>query len=305
MLFNKIYNSLDDTEKHNIHLISNIENYYLIGKKVIKLKESSKMYGGEVKNNSYLKDINKLNKLSKEIVEVDNNIYSYLVERYKPHGDDKNTIIDIVSIHKKNYNDELGICGSIQIDKDTKIATIISLGNDTICVKLKKGNNIFKFGDIVFQIMLDICKKEGIVQINLTDNSYRKCSDKILNLDILKTLTHGITHYMKYGFKLKKKSNMIKYEYNKKIFSTDPEITKLDLMNLIYQSNCCSEKKIYLFQIIDNIDNNNISIKNFVKFITNDLEDKEYCQLIYDIYEELYEKAGYKVYINKDYYLNI
>lgn len=101
MLFDKIYKSLDDTEKHKIHLIKNISNYKLVNKKIINLKESDEMYGGKVYSNSYQKDKNKLNILDKKIVEIDNNTYSYLVERYEPYGDDKNSIIDIVSIKKK------------------------------------------------------------------------------------------------------------------------------------------------------------------------------------------------------------
>lgn len=243
MLIKKLYNSLDNNQRYKITFIENIENFKLKFNKKIKLNGKYIMHGGTVQNNTYIYNEDKLNRLDKEIVEIDNNQYYYNVERYESFGDDDNLMIDIVSIKKKNYEDESEICGSIQIDKKLKIATILSLGNNIKCIRLKKGNDIYKNGDIVFQIMVDICKKEGIIQIHLTDNSYKKCGYNNLNLDILKTLTHGKTHYMKYGFKFKKRSEHNRFEYNKKILLSLPIIAKKELINLIMTSSCSQEKK--------------------------------------------------------------
>lgn len=37
----------------------------------------------------------------------------------------------------------------------------------------------------------------------------------------------------------------------------------------------------------------------------NKVEDVNYCRLIYDIYDILFEKTGYKLYFNYDYYFNL
>jgi hypothetical protein len=62
---------------------------------------------------------------------------------------------------------------------------------------MSNGNVEFKYEDILFQIMINICKKENIRQIELTDNLYRQCGNVNLSLDFLKTMTQGFTHYFK------------------------------------------------------------------------------------------------------------
>ena len=308
-LINKIYLSLNDYEKTKINKLNKLDKYKKISeiKKKIKLSE---LYGGDVVSNTYNK--NKIEELNKEIVIIDNNEYYYNIEKYSSFGDNENIIIDIVSIKKKDYENNDYICGSIQIDKNASIATIIGFGNEYKCIKLKNGNDLYKNGDIVFQIMLDICAKENVKQVNLTDNSYKKCGYVEINLNVLKIMTYGKTHYMKYGFKLKKKSEMTKYEYNKKIFNSDPKVNKLELLNLINNSNTDITIKQYIIGVLNMTDSQNISIKYFLLLLMSKknpknekLEDKNYCQLIYDIYDSLYEIGQYKIHVNNDYYLNL
>ena len=308
-LIDKIYLSLNDYEKTKINKLNKLDKY----KKISEIKKKIqifKFYGGDVISNTYNK--NKIEELNKEIVIIDNNEYFYNIGGYSSFGDNENMIIDIVSIKKKDYNNNDYICGSIQIDKNTLIATIIGLGNEYKCVKLKNGNDVYKNGDIVFQIMLDICKKENIKQINLTDNSYKKCGDIEINLNVLKIMTYGKTHYMKYGFKFKKKSELTKYEYNKKIFDLDPKVNKIDLINLIRSSKTNIETKQYIIGVLHMSKSLDISIKYFLLLLMSkknpnneNLEDKNYCQLIYDIYDSLFEIGNYKMHVNNDYYLNL
>jgi hypothetical protein len=294
------YNKLTQLEKY-----VKISNYKINIGKHIKYNG-----GGEIINNTYNPD--KINQTNKEIIQIDNNNFYYNVEKYNLLNDNENLMIDIVAIKKKDFNKNDDICGSIQIDKNTLIASIIGLGNEFKCIKLKNGEDEYKNGDIVFQIMLDICKKENIKQINLTDNSYKKCRGLEINLNVIKTMTVGKTHYMKYGFKLKKKSETNRYEYNKKLFDSDPIINKLEFVDLILSSETDIGVKKYLFDILNAMNVENISIKNFLLLLmskkdpnNNKLEDINYCKLIYDIYDILFEKAGYKTYINCDYYLNL
>ncbi len=314
-LRNKIYLSLNDYEKTKINKLSQLEKYIKISDNKINIIKSKIYKGGEVIKNTY--DKNKLNQTNKEIIIIDSSEYYYNVEKYNLLNDNENLMIDIVSIKKKEYNKNDDICGSIQINKNTQVANIIGLGNEYECIKLKNCNNEYKNGssilrpqtcyarNIIFQIMLDICKKENITQINLTDNSYKKCRG-------LETMTVGKTHYMKYGFKFKKKSETNRYEYNKKLFDSDPTINKTELINLILSTQTDIGVKKYLFDILNAMNVENISIKNFLLLLmskkdpnNNKVEDVNYCRLIYDIYDILFEKAGYKLYFNYDYYLNL
>lgn len=172
-----------------------------------------KLIGGEP--NDYNKKYNY--ETGKYNIVLNGNQYYYNVERYsyvdeKNVKDDRFTFIDLITI-KDKYKNNIH-CGSIAIDTKTKKATITSLGNSPKCL-ISNGNVEFKYGDILFQIMINICKKENVRQIELTDNSYRQCGrlsldsnlatlgSVNLSLDFLKTMTQGFTHYYKYGFKYK------------------------------------------------------------------------------------------------------
>lgn len=240
-------------------------------------------------------------------IEFDNNKYYYRVERYSTgedtkFEDKKFKFIDFITIKDKYKG--LVDCGSISIDIKNKTATITSLGNDSKCLKSKK-NVEFKYGDILYQIMLHICKKEKLKKIELTDNSYRKCGNIELSLDYLKTLTHGFPHYHKYGFKFKYDEDNDTLKENFQNFLNDPKITKKKL-SLLLKKKKINEKTIETInKILGGLPNDEISIKKFVKLYTLDLTNKENCDLIHKIYIFLYKEAGYKLYSTKDYILNL
>ena len=240
---------------------------------------------------------------------IDNNFigcknkYYYRVERYSTgegtkHEDKKIKFIDFITIKDKYKG--LVDCGSISIDIKNKSTTITSLGNSPKCLKSK--NNVeFKYGDILFQIMLYICKKENIKEIDLTDNSNRKCGNIDLSLDYLKTLTHGFPHYHKYGFKFKYDEDNEILKENYMNYLSNPKITKNKLLSLLKKKNI--DEKI--IKSINKLPNEEISIKKFIKLYTLDLTNKENCDLIHKIYIELYKEAGYKLYSTKEYILNL
>lgn len=276
-------------------------------------KQKINLIGGnpkEKKNKTdYDKEYNKeYNKnTGKFYIEIDENKYYYRVERYSTcegteYEDNKFKFIDFITI-KDEYKGTVD-CGSIAIDIKNKSATITSLGNSIRCLKSKQ-NVKFKYGDILYQIMLYICKKEKLNKIELTDNSNIKCGNINLSLDYLKTLTHGFPHYHKYRFKFKydEDNEILKENYNN--YHNNPKITKKKLSSLLKKKKV-DEKTIELInKILDKLPNDEISIKKFVKLYTLDLTNKENCDLIHKIYIELYKEAGYKFYATEDYILNL
>ena len=252
--------------------------------------------GGNNKYKEY--DKNYDNKTGKYNIIIDDNKYYYRVERYS--GDEDFRIIDIISI-KDEYKNNID-CGSIQIDKKQRIATIISLGNSNKCIKSDNKKVKFKYGDIIFQIMMNICKKENLRKIELSDNSNINCSGYSLILNYIKTMTHGIPHYYKYGFKFKLENDNKILNNNYKNYMKDPKINKNDLLEIIKNKGSVNIIN-HLYKVINKLSKEEISIKKFILLLTQDLENREYCELTNNIYITLYEYGGYKPYYSKSYEL--
>lgn len=259
--------------------------------------------------NDYNKKYN--NETGKYNITLNGNQYYYNVERFsyvdeKDVKDDKFTFIDLITI-KDKYKNNIH-CGSIAIDTKAKKATITSLGSSPKCL-ISTGNIEFKYGDILFQIMINISKKENVKQIEITDNSYRQCGDVNLSLDYLKTMTHGFTHYHKYGFRYKYEPDNKILKENHEHFLTAPTIKANKILTLLNEKKIDDktiEKIKKLFEIYKKETNSDyISVKKFVKFYTNDLTNIEYCKFIEKLYIDLYKLAGYKPYFTKDYYLKL
>lgn len=282
--------------------------YINMFKPISNYENKIKLIGGAL--NDFNKKYN--NRTGKYNIELNGNRYYYNVERYsytdeKGVADNKFTFIDLITI-KDKYKNNIH-CGSIAIDTKTKRATITSLGNSPKCITSENNDVVYKYGDILFQIMIDICKKENVKAIELTDNSYVLCcaGDVNLSLDYLKTMTQGLTHYSKYGFKYKRDYDNTILKKNHKHFLTDPTI-KADIILKLLKNKKIDDETIdkikKLFEIYKKDTNSdNISVKKFVKFYTEDLTNKKRCAFIERIYGELYILAGYKTYLTKDYIL--
>lgn len=155
--------------------------------------------------------------------------------------------------------------------------------------------------------MLNICKKENVKKIELTDNSYRQCGNVNLSLDYLKTMTQGFTHYYKYGFKYKYDPDNQILKENHEHFLTAPTIKSNKILELLEEKkidNIIIKKIKKLLEIYKKENNSvDISVRKFVIFHTNDLTDVERCKFIEKIYIDLYILAGYKPHLTKDYVL--
>ena len=283
-----LFKHMTDSQKTFLLLgVPNINSYKLISN----YQKNLILHGGSDYNNSS----------GKFSTNIDGNEYYYKVDRYSPDGDKQFKIIDLITI-KDKYKENVH-CGSIQIDRKEKIANILSLGNNNKCL-LSTNNTKFKYGDILFQIMIHICKKEKVKKIQLTDNSTITCGECDLNLNYLKTITHGYPHYIKYGFKMKNENNpdndIIKENYD--IYLSNPTINKNKLINIIKnKSDDETIKKI--IKVINKLENDEISIKKFVKLLMIDLENNNYCKLIYNIYMKLYRHAKYLPLVTNSYEL--
>ena len=163
------------------------------------------------------------------------------------------------------------------------------------------------------QIIIELVKSSKefshITEIELSDTSIKKYNGFGLQLKYLRTITHGEPYYAKYGFRPNSeydidifRFNRSNYRLNKKILNkelfeiiTDAkldkqtnEVYKKYLYNYI-KSNNEIDPKIYLTELINLINYKNIT-ENEKKYIWN---------FVYSIYQNLYNKLGYKNYRDK------
>lgn len=278
----------------------------------INLISTSQLTGsGEEKNNEYNNEYNgktgKFKTRNKITISIGYNVDRYSFFDEKGIEDKKYKFIDLITI-KNKYRNNIH-CGSIAIETKTKKATITSLGNSSKCLLSADNKTEFKYGDILFQIMLNICKKENIEKIEITDNSYVQCGNINLCLDYIKTLTHGFTHYHKYGFKYKYDPDNQILKDNYKHFLTAPTIKANKIISLLEEKNIDKktiEKIKKLFEMYEKDTNSDdISVKKFIKFYINDLSDVVRCAIIEKIYIDLYTLSGYKPHLTKDYFLYV
>ena len=204
---------------------------------------------------------------------------------------------------------------------------------------------MYKIGDILVQVMIYMSINRGMKKIKLHDNSNYKCNGHNLSLIILRTMTHGKPLYSKYGFlplnhnkdnnNEYKKNELQIYEDNKKLFKSQPKMTKNELLEIIYYTKFDKNKdKIMLYYInniiIPRLKENNI-ISEFLNNIINDFliyqeQMKKYsklnknelskikddilylssaCELLDNILMVIYLKCGYYKYIEKTFELNL
>ena len=218
-------------------------------------------------------------------------------------------------------------CAILIVDTDIKESNIQSINNYKDCIKCyDEKNNMYKIGDILIQIMIYISINKGMKKINLHDNSNYKCNKYDIPLINLRTMTHGLPFYSKYGFKPlnynKNKENIYSknelqiLKDNYELFKKKPNMTKKELLSIIYYTKFDKKKDNEMLTYINNIviprlKQNNNFINEFLNNIVNDSknQDKKYvfeaCKLLKNIFMVIYNKCGYYDYIEKKFVLEL
>lgn len=243
-----------------------------------------------------------------------NSEYSAFIDEYTDNLNKTQKYINFIKLNAKK--DERGDykeddhCLVLIIDTKNNSAVIQSLNNYKDCLKCKIGNDEFKIGDVLIRIVLQICKKENIKKIKLTDKSYFLCNGEKIPLIYLRTLTKGEPYYSKFGFTPKYNEDIKAYEYNKKLFLEKSSMTKNELKKIFlyrnFDENNSNDKKMLLHInniIMPKLKENNI-ISDVIKIIM-ECKSNTSCHLLNVIHMSLYHKIGYKEYNDKTFILSL
>jgi len=255
------------------------------------------------KNISYITKIQEGGGLKK--IKIDDTEYTYNIEQYK--DEDR---LNILLLELNNNEKE---CGMIIIDNNTQSAIIQDVINNKHCISCNNKNKLYKTGDILIKIMLEIIKKYKIKKIELDDNSHYKYYGITIWLNKMRTLIQGEPFYAKYGFVPSNKYDKETYEYNKKIYNNKPRISKTYINHLINyfikNMNISKESLNQIYSII-NIKDDDISVKRYISNIiklSKELKDTDknkelLCLYFNKIYEKIYKDVEYKDYNTSSWY---
>jgi hypothetical protein len=250
--------------------------------------------------------------VKKEIKLKDGYNYEYHIDEIIPIDDESNRIC-FFNIEESHDN-----CACLLYNTKKSGKTILKIEgifNGEDCIKCVDKKHKYKVGNILMQIIIELVKSSKefyhITEIELSDTSIKKYNGLGLGLGLkyLRTITNGEPYYAKYGFRPNTeydidifRFNRSNYRLNKKILNkelfeiiTDAkldkqtnEVYKKYLYNYI-KSNNEIDPKIYLTELINLINYKNIT-ENEKKYIWN---------FVYSIYQNLYNKLGYKNYRDK------
>ena len=305
-----IYEYFDDIEETEIR--QNIIMYmgkYNIGNKGISTKTKHK-----------LKFKNQIGGEPYEIELKDRKTYYY-------------NINDIESIAKSKYKmlfmtfDDINECACLTFGKKESGNTVLRIDGIKSfdnCILCEDENLKFKSGDILMQIIIELVKNNPefshINKIELADSSQKQCYDIGLKLIYLRTMTHGIPYYAKFGFRPVLKTD---YEdvfvYNRNNFKLNKTMTRDELLNIIKRNKKNMSDKTYetyekyikkhilnneiinpimfMTQTIKIVDNSIAENKNKnIKIIDDKVELAGLCDFIRKIYIDIYKFLGYKNY---------
>jgi len=248
--------------------------------------------------------------VKKEIKLKDGYTYEYHIDEIIPI-DSKNNRLCFV-----NIDESQDYCGCLLYNTKKSGKTILRIEgifNGEDCIKCVDKKHKYKVGNILIQIIIELVKSSKefshITEIELSDTSIKKYNGLGLGLKYLRTITNGEPYYAKYGFRPNSeydidifRFNRSNYRLNKKILNNElfeiitdakldkqtNEVYKKYLYNYI-KSNNEIDPKIYLTELINLINYKNIT-ENEKKYIWN---------FVYSIYQNLYNKLGYKNYRDK------
>lgn len=165
-------------------------------------------------------------------------------------------------------------------------------------IHIMKKNEI---GALLLQYIIELCKQNSIKEIYLNDESTYYCNEQErkyrISLFKANTLIEGYPFYYNFGFKYRNEKEYNMILFNQKLHSSI--LTK----NL-------SELQINFMKLIKNVLSDENKYKE-IKLLFNDYQDKtfeslykvlskKHSEIFYNIYEDIFEKIGYK-YIDKAY----
>jgi hypothetical protein len=200
-------------------------------------------------------------------------------------------------------------CVILQIDIKNKICHLTELLKQQGCIMKKKSNNKYKdnikeCGEILMEIIIKICEKMKIKEIQLLDNSYKECikdgNRSRINLITSKMMLDGDTWYGKFGFEPKTDEDKEIYKYNQ--YNYNIYFTKNMNMNKVIKKIQNKDKLVKEIDIIkkkyEEMKESKLSV--YMKWLSNN-----YCGIYSDVYEYVYRKAGYKNYSSNIFILKI
>lgn len=130
-----------------------------------------------------------------------------------------------------------------------------------------------------------------------------------LELKYLRTITHGIPYYAKYGFRPTALYDQDFFKYNRKLFDKSKFIHSSILLKLIEDNknkvgtdiyNDVYKKYFYTYllqheniTVVDFI-TNIISLTELKEITEKEKEKKRICKFLHSIYKDIYKIIGYK-----------
>jgi len=262
---------------------------------------------------------------------IDNKTYEYHLSTIEPLDDNRKMM------HFINLNEDFDsrkqsshVCGqedclfliydTMESGKSTLLIQGIMNRND--CIKCKDETHVYKTGDILMQILFSIIENSSkfahIKIIKLSDISKKKCFNVGLELKYLRTITHGIPYYAKYGFRPSTKYDQDVFKHNRKLFQTSKFINNSLMLKLIED---CKNKfstdiynniyKKYFYTYL--LQQENIDVVNFITNIIflsesteiTETEKKGICKFIHSIYKDIYKIVGYREYNEDKWFLQV
>ena len=301
------FNDIEDTEiRQNIFMYMENNN---IGNKGISTKTKHK-----------IKFKNQIGGEPLEIKLSDDKTYYYNINSIEPISKTK-YVMSFITF------DNLNECACLTFGKKESNNTVLRIDGIKSfdnCIFCKDNKYKFKSGDILMQIILKLVKNDPqfshIDEIELADSSQKQCYDIGLKLIYLRTMTHGVPYYAKFGFRPVLKTD---YEdvfvYNRNNFNLNKTMTSDELLKIINKNKVDMNNKTYeiyekyiknkmlknkinypvkiISDIITTVDNSIAENKNDkLIVIENKDELKGLCDFVSNIYIDIYRYLGYKFY---------
>ena len=200
-------------------------------------------------------------------------------------------------------------CAFLVINEEKKKAYIsIIYGDDIKEYEIKT-----KIRTLLLQYIIELCKNNSIKEIYLNDESTYHCNEpeKKYRISLFKarTLIEGIPWYYNFGFIYREDREHDMILFNQELHSYlltknlyELQINVIELIKVVLSDknkfeNLSIESKRMMYKDIKQLFNEyqDKSFGSFCKVL-----NEKYCELFYYIYEDIFDKLGYK-YIDKAY----